>query len=78
MGQFPGREIGWMRAGVVGLAIVAYFAAATVWLPDWLLGTQPVVEASELTQDVVATSAWLVAIGLGLWGLRVAQRRGWI
>ena len=76
MTQSPRRDIGWVRAGATGLAIVAYFAVTTVWLPDWLLRWQPVVDASDLTQDVVAVGVWLVATALGLWVLRVAQRGG--
>ncbi len=68
----------WTVAGAVGLIVVAYFALATVWLPSWVLRLPTVAQASRLVADVVGTAVWAAFLGLGMWGLRVAQRRGWI
>jgi hypothetical protein len=68
----------WAVAGVAGVAIVIYFALATVWFPSWVLQLPAVAQASRRVADLVGTAAWGVFLGVGMWGLRVAQRRGWI
>lgn len=72
------RQKGWAEAGPAGLAIVAYFALATVWLPSWVLRIPAVAQASRSVADLVGTLVWAAFLVLGMWGLRVAQRRGWI
>lgn len=72
------RQKGWAEAGLAGLAIVAYFALATVWLPSWVLRIPTVAQASRSVADLVGTMVWAAFLVLGMWGLRVAQRRGWI
>jgi hypothetical protein len=63
---------------MAGLAIVAYFVLATVWLPSWVLRLPAVAQASRFVADLVGTAVWTAFLGLGMWGLRVSQRRGWI
>jgi hypothetical protein len=70
------RQKGWAEAGLAGLAIVAYFALATVWLPSWVLRTPAVAQASRSVADLMGTMVWAAFLVLGMWGLRVAQRRG--
>jgi len=72
------REKGWVAAGLAGLAVVAYFALATVWLPSWVLRLPAVAQASRSVSDLVGTMVWVVFLLFGMWGLRLAQRRGWI
>jgi hypothetical protein len=72
------RQKGWTEAGLAGLAIVAYFALATVWLPSWVLRIPALAQASRSVADLVSTMVWAAFLVLGMWGLRVAQRRGWI
>jgi len=70
------RQKDWAEAGLAGLAIVAYFALATVWLPSWVLRIPAVAQASRSVADVVGTMVWAAFLVLGMWGLRIAQRRG--
>lgn len=70
------REKGWAEAGLAGLAIVAYFALATVWLPSWVLRIPAVAQASRSVADLMGTMVWAAFLVLGMWGLRVAQRKG--
>ena len=72
------RRKGWAAAGLAGLAIVAYFVFATVWLPSWVLRMPAVAQASRTVSDLVATLVWALFLVLGMWALRVAQRKGWI
>jgi hypothetical protein len=72
------REKGWIAGGLAGLAVVAYFALATVWLPSWVLRLPVVARASRPVADLVGTVVWAAFLVLGMWGLRLAQRRGWI
>jgi hypothetical protein len=72
------RQKGWAESGLAGLAIVTYFALATVWLPSWVLRMPAIAQASRSVSDLVGTLVWTVFLLLGMWGLRVAQRRGWI
>lgn len=72
------RQKGWAEAGLTGLAIVTYFALSTVWLPSWVLRIPAVAQASGSVADLVGTMVWAAFLVLGMWGLRVAQRRGWI
>jgi hypothetical protein len=68
----------WAVAGMTGIAIVAYFVLATVWLPSLVLRSPAVAQASRSVADLVGTMVWAAFLGLGMWGLRVAQRKGWI
>lgn len=72
------RSKGWAAAGLAGLAIVAYFALTTVWLPSWVLRMPVVARASRPVADLVGTMVWAAFLVLGMWGLRLAQRRRWI
>jgi len=72
------RDRGWAEAGLTGLGIVGYFALATVWLPSRVLRLPVVAQASRPVADFVGTMVWAAFLVLGMWGLRVAQRRGWI
>jgi len=59
-----------------GLLIVAYFVVATVWLPDKVASIDTVESASRLVRDIVTAGVWAVALAIGIWLLRLAQRRG--
>lgn len=68
----------WTNAAIRGVAIFAYFFIATVWLPDLVLTLGPIASASGMIQDIVGLSAWGLGLGAGMFGLRLAQRRGLI
>jgi len=68
----------WMTATVRGLLIVAYFVVATVWLPDKITRLEFIEESSRVVRDVVVSGVWFVALAVGIWVLRRAQRRGLI
>jgi hypothetical protein len=66
----------WLKAFVRGIAIVAYFIVATVWLPNTILETSLVAEASWFVRDTVVMTIWGIALFGGMYGLRQAQTRG--
>lgn len=68
----------WLMAGVKALVIVLYFVVFSIWLPSRLLRVDAVASAESAFQDLVATGAWLIAVTVGVVGLRAAQRRGLI
>ena len=55
---------------------MAYFVIATVWLPDKVAEIDAVESASRLVRDILTAGVWAVALAVGIWLLRVAQRRG--
>ncbi len=71
-------SIGHVRAMFSALGIVLYFAVATVWLPSALLRSQLLIGAERGISDLVALVVWGTGVGIGMWGLRLAQKRGWI
>lgn len=68
----------WLSASLRATLIVLYFMVTTVWLPDLLLQTSFIAEASDSVRDIVVLVAWGTGLVCGLVGLRVAQRRGLI
>lgn len=68
----------WATAGARGLLIVLYLVVATVWLPDQVLGLGFVEDASSIVRDLVLVIVWGSALGVGMYLLRVGQRRGLI
>ena len=66
----------WISAIARGLLIVAYFVVATVWLPNKVASIDAVESASRLMRDILTSGVWAVALGIGIWLLRIAQRRG--
>lgn len=70
--------MGWINATVRGLLIVAYFVIATVWLPNQVAAIDAIESASRPVRDLAVAGVWAVALGAGIWLLRIAQRRGLI
>ena len=68
----------WIGATWRGLLIVALFFAATVWLPDFVLGLDAIASASSWVRDLVVLGVWGTGFVGGLWALRLSQRRGLI
>jgi len=72
----------WLKAS----AIVLYFIVATVFIPSRVvesgaLASPPSVWGDLISNDLwdiirslIGTSVWLVALGVGIWGLRRVQR----
>ena len=71
-------EHGWAVAYGKAFVILVYFVVATMWLPSWVLGLGPVTRAVPVVHDLIGAAVWLVAMALGLWGLRRSQSEGWI
>lgn len=68
----------WITASWRGAIIVLYFAIATVWLPDFIIGLGAVADASPILRDLLVLVVWGAALGAGLYLLRRAQRQGLI
>ncbi len=70
--------VGWARAGLAGIGVFVYFVVAATWLPSALLRLDAVASSSQWVRDAIATSWWLATLGIGLFGLRWIQAKGWI
>lgn len=68
----------WLSATLRGFIIFSYFFIATVWIPDFVLQTSVVAEASSFIQDAAGLVVWGTGLLVGLIGLRMAQLRGLI
>lgn len=66
----------WWRAWVIGLVVVVYFAATTVWLPSWVIGL--LGGSPDGLAGISAVSVWAVFLAAGIVLLGRAQRKGWI
>lgn len=64
-----------LRAFVLAVLIVAYFVTATVWLPDFVLRTEPLAGIARVGKDLIASGMWAVGLGFGMLALRRYQ--GW-
>ncbi|MDH3307484.1 MAG: hypothetical protein OEO77_08220 [Acidimicrobiia bacterium] len=65
-----------LRAFVLAMLIVAYFVAATVWLPDFVLRTEPLAGIGRTGRDLMASGTWAIGLWFGMITLRRAQGRG--
>jgi hypothetical protein len=66
-----------VRAWLIGFGIFLYFSVATAWLPSAIL-TGPFNSSDRIVQDLVTVAVWGFFLLLGLWGLRMSQKRGWM
>ncbi len=74
--EVPQAGIGWLRAIVSGLVILAVALVITVGVTNWIL-----TELTSLNRDTrvwTATALFLIAVGLVAWLLRRLQARGLI
>lgn len=60
------------------IAIFAYFTLATVAFPSWVLGLNAIASYAGWLRDAIAVSTWGVTLAVGIVGLRLSQRRGWL
>lgn len=58
--------------------IVVYFVGVSVWAPSALLRTDWIASATAGVRDLVAVLSWGSAVAVGIVGLRIGQRRGWL
>jgi hypothetical protein len=68
----------WQVAAVRGAIIFLYFVVATVWLPHRVLLLGFVESGSSFVRDLIVLVVWGVALGGGMYALRVGQRKGLI
>ena len=66
----------WINAYLRGLLIVAYFVVATVIVPNFVLRLDVVLSTSDVIRDLLVLAIWGTALVVGLWLLRMLQRRG--
>ncbi len=71
-GRRGGDRLGWAAAWVRGIAIVAYFIVATVWLPSLVFDRM--ADAPQWARDVAGSGVWLVAVAIGVALLRRLQQ----
>jgi len=72
------QGMGWPKAFIIGAAVFLYFAVSTVWFPSKVLQSTAIQSSADWIQDIVVTGTWGAALVIGLIGLRLAQRTGWI
>lgn len=68
----------WINAYVRGLLIVAFFIVATVFIPNAVVQMGVLSDASGVVRDGVVLVVWGGGLVVGLWLLRVLQRRNLI
>lgn len=68
----------WLGASARGAIIVVYLIVATVLVPNGLLRMGAIAEAPSIVQDLVPLTVWTIGLFGGLYGMRVAQRKGLI
>lgn len=66
----------WARAWWLAIIVFLYFAIGTVWLPDYVINEPTLKGMPELLKDLAAASAWFIALAVGIYSLRVLQKRG--
>ena len=66
----------WPIAILKALAIVVYFIFATVWLPDMIITTKAIAEASTIVRETVVVATWGIGLFVGLVGLHHTHKRG--
>ncbi len=81
-GEFTTAQV-WLKSAV----IVLYFVVATVILPSAIIESRILAEppsayrdlfsssAWRTIRDLIGAGAWVGALGIGIWGLRRAQRK---
>lgn len=66
----------WPIAVLKALVIVGYFILATVWLPDMVITTKAIAEASTIVRETVVVATWGIGLLVGLVGLHYTHKRG--
>ena len=66
----------WARAWWLAIIVFLYFAIGTVWLPDYVINEPTLKSMPGLVKDVAAAGAWFIALAVGIYSLRVLQKRG--
>lgn len=76
--QGPAIAPSWGPAIVRAATVFAYFSLATVALPSWVLGLDAVASSTGWLRDAIAVFTWGVTLAVGIGGLRLSQREGWL
>jgi mono/diheme cytochrome c family protein len=71
----PASPVSWRRGWALGIVITLYFVLATVWLPSHLLEDPAFASWPGAVRDIGVSLVWALAIGVGIVGLRWAQRK---
>ena len=66
----------WATAWWLGIVVFLYFAIATVWLPDYVINEPTLKSMPDLVKDLAASGAWFVALAVGIFSLRLLQKKG--
>ena len=66
----------WARAWWLAIIVFLYFAIGTVWLPDYVINEPTLKSMPGLLKDLAAAGAWFIALAVGIYSLRVLQKRG--
>ncbi len=74
LGKDESHSYDWPRAWLKAVVIFLFFTIGTVVIPSMLIEWGPVSRSTRPVQDVIGSGAWFLALALGLWGLRRAQR----
>ncbi len=64
----------WPRAWLKAAVIFLFFVIATVVVPSVIMQWGPVTRAPRIVQDLIGSGIWVVALGVGLYGLWRGQR----
>ncbi|MDF1594790.1 MAG: cytochrome c [Acidimicrobiia bacterium] len=73
----PGAQgFTWARAWWLAIIVFLYFAIGTVWLPDYVINEPTLKSMPDLVKDLAASSAWFVALAVGIYALRLLQKQG--
>ena len=66
----------WINAYLRGLLIVAFFVLATVLVPNYVIKLGSVADAARWLRDSIVLVIWGGGLVVGMWLLRMAQKRG--
>lgn len=70
-----GRGFTWARAWWLAIIVFLYFAIGTVWFPDYVLNEPALASMPDLVKDLAASGAWFVALAVGIYSLRILQKK---
>jgi len=70
-----GSGFTWARAWWLAAVVFLYFAIGTVWFPDYVINEPALASMPDLVKDLAASGAWFVALAVGIYSLRILQKK---